>query len=99
MGAEDEGDDAPGASAARAGEDVGAKRPLEELGPGEGAPGPTGEGGLGCHRARGAWAGGAGAAGAGVLTHARHGYVWGTEPDPVCLGAPDPVRKLLKLVP
>jgi uncharacterized protein (DUF1697 family) len=34
-GAEDDGDDAPGASTARAGEQVGAKRPLEELGPGD----------------------------------------------------------------
>jgi hypothetical protein len=41
-GAEDEGDEAPGASAARAGEDVGLEGPPEELGPGEGTPGLVG---------------------------------------------------------
>jgi hypothetical protein len=33
-GAKDDGDDAPDASAARAGEDVGLERPPEEIGPG-----------------------------------------------------------------
>jgi hypothetical protein len=44
-GAEDDGHHAADASAARTGEDVGAKRPLEELGPGDGAPWrPRGDG-------------------------------------------------------
>ena len=40
--AEDAGHDAAGDSATRATEDVGAERPLEELGPGDGAPGRSG---------------------------------------------------------
>jgi len=52
-GAKDDGDDAPGASAARAGEDVGAEGPPEELGPGDGAAGPARAEGLRCRRARG----------------------------------------------
>ena len=52
-GAEDDGDNAAGASAARAGKDVGLERPLEELGPGDGTPGRAGEHGLGHQRARG----------------------------------------------
>jgi hypothetical protein len=38
-GMEDEGHDAAGAPAVRAGEDVGAERPPEELGPGDGVTG------------------------------------------------------------
>jgi len=52
-GAKDDGHDAAGAATARASEDVRAERPLEELGPGDGAPGLARAYGLGCHRARG----------------------------------------------
>ena len=38
-GTEDDVDDAAGAAAAGAGEDVGAERPPEKLGPGDGPPG------------------------------------------------------------
>jgi len=38
-GTKDDGDDAAGASAARAGEDVRLERPLEQFGPGDGAAG------------------------------------------------------------
>jgi hypothetical protein len=41
-GTKDDGDDAAGASAARAGEDVRLERPLEEFGPGDGAAGRAG---------------------------------------------------------
>jgi hypothetical protein len=46
-GAKHDGHDAAGASPTRATEDVGAERPLEELGPGDGAPGRSGGRGLG----------------------------------------------------
>jgi hypothetical protein len=41
-GTEDDCDDAAGAPAARAGEDVGLEGPLEEFGPGDGVAGPSG---------------------------------------------------------
>ena len=40
-GAKDDGDDAPGATAAWTVEDVGAGCPAEQLGPGDGAAGPS----------------------------------------------------------
>jgi hypothetical protein len=52
-GAKDDGHDAAGAATARAGEDVRAERPLEELRPGDGAPRAAQPDGLGCQRARG----------------------------------------------
>jgi hypothetical protein len=52
-GAKDDGDDAAGASAAGAVEDVGLEGPPEEFGPGDGTPGRARTDGLGCQRARG----------------------------------------------
>jgi len=50
-GAKDDGDDAAGAPAARADEDVGLEGALEEVGPGDGTAGLPWADGLGCHRA------------------------------------------------
>ena len=66
-GAKHDGHDAPRASAARAGEDVGLERPLEELSPGNGAARPAWADALGCRRARGSLgSAGAGEGGAGT---------------------------------
>jgi hypothetical protein len=65
-GAEDDGDDSAGATAAWTVEDVGAERPAEELGPGDGTAGTSGTSlwgevkgrGLVCDRqGRGRWRG------------------------------------------
>ena len=66
-GAEDDGHDSAGASATRATEDVGAERPLEELGPGDGVARLSGPDRL---RRQGKEAASVGAAGAEAMERA-----------------------------